>query len=449
MRRAVAYGVGSFIAVLASALVGLMPSGAAPTEPAVGFGRPLPGLSAAERLAFERGEALFEAHVAPAGATEALLAGLGPTYNVEGCAGCHREHGRGRPPLRLGEPLIQTVVRLSVRGAAGEVLPHPAYGVQLNDRAVPPFAAEGQVFLEYRAVRGRYGDGTPYKLLQPHYGFLHMAFGRLADDVLISVRVPPLLAGLGLIEAVPEAALLALADPDDADRDGISGRVNQVEEVGTGALRVGRFGWKAGQPSLRQQVADAARIDVGLTSTLFPTEDCPGAQPACANVLPRRAPELDDAALDALESHLRLLAPPARRDQAAAPVLAGERLFADFGCAACHVARLPVERARLPAAAPAEIAPYSDLLLHDLGPGLADHRPDHAAGGVEWRTAPLWGIGAVEAVNGHTRFLHDGRARDLAEAILWHGGEARRAREAFRTAPAGQRAALLAFLNSL
>lgn len=432
--------------IVAMTVAGILASSVSAAER---FGVPRAGLDGAEIQRFERGRALFDAHAQVLPVAGAVLAGLGPTYNVEGCAGCHTGDGRGRPPLARGEPLRQMVLRLSMRAADGTVAPHPAYGVQLNDQAVEGVPVEGQAFVEYSAVKGRYGDGTAYELARPHYGFLGMAFGRLDDRVLVSARVPPQVAGAGLLEAVPESAILALADEHDIDGDGISGRPNRVPDVATGQQRLGRFGWKANQPSLRQQIANAARTDMGITSTLYPHEDCPPVQRACEAAGSRGAPELSDAALDALEAYLRGLDAPARRGTDAAGVAAGEGAFAAFGCARCHVPVLPIDRAGLQGATPTMIAAYTDLLLHDMGEGLEDGRPDGLADGREWRSAPLWGIGRIESINGHTRFLHDGRARGLAEAILWHGGEAEAAKERFRTAPADQRTALLAFLNSL
>lgn len=391
----------------------------------------------------DEGEALFRARVAPPGTSGALLSGLGPTYNVEGCAGCHLNNGRGRPPLRLGEPLTQMVVRLSI-DFAGEIVPHPAYGVQLNDQAVPGATPEGRAFVEYSVIKRRYGDGTGFELLKPHYGFLDMAFARLDERVLISVRMPPAVRGLGALEAVPEDAIQALADPTDENRDGISGRPNRVVDIVTGRETLGRFGWKAGQPTLRQQTAEAARIDMGVTSSLFPLEDCPPAQDQCARMSIDRSLELSDRALQAIESDLRHLPPPKRLGARNATSERGERLFTEFGCTLCHVPALPS-----PPAPTGAVAAYTDLLLHDMGEGLADHRPDHQASGREWRTAPLWGLGQEAAADEQVRYLHDGRARDLAEAILWHGGEASIARERFRVARAADRAALIAFLKSL
>jgi CxxC motif-containing protein (DUF1111 family) len=243
--------------------------------------------------------------------------------------------------------------------------------------------------------------------------------------------------------------VLARADPDDADHDGISGRANWVWDQAAGASALGRFGWKANQPPLRQQAAGAALGDIGLTSPLFPGQNCGAGQAACAAAPSGGEPELSERFLDRLELYTQALAVPAMRAPRDASVRRGWELFNRAGCAACHTPTLTTGPHRLAALSGQIVHPFTDLLLHDLGPGLADGRPDFLASGSEWRTAPLWGIGLIERVNGHTRLLHDGRARDLAEAILWHGGEAAAAREAFRTMAPDERAALLAFLKAL
>jgi CxxC motif-containing protein (DUF1111 family) len=241
-----------------------------------------------------------------------------------------------------------------------------------------------------------------------------------------------------------------VAGPDDTDGDGISGRVNHVWDVEHREVRVGRFGWKANQPSLRQQNAGAFRGDIGITSDLFPEEDCPPAQAECRAAPSGGAPELDAWKLEQVTFYTRMLAVPARRDVDHPEVLRGRRLFRELRCASCHVPRH--ETGTMPDAPELSgqtVFPYTDLLLHDMGPELADDRPDFEATGREWRTPPLWGLGLVRTVNRHTRFLHDGRARSLEEAILWHGGEAEHSRERFRDLSAPERAALLRFLESL
>jgi CxxC motif-containing protein (DUF1111 family) len=302
----------------------------------------------------------------------------------------------------------------------------------------------------YEEVPGQYGDGTPYSLRRPAYRLEELAFGSLDPRTMISPRTAPVMIGLGLLEAVDEAQLLALADEMDADGDGISGRPNRVWDPVAQATRLGRFGWKANQPGLVQQNAGAFLGDLGITSALFPAENCPAPQAACAAAITGGTPELDGDKLEAVTYYSSLLAVPARRDFEDPEVLRGKAMFRAAGCASCHVPTLVTSAAAaLPELAGQTIRPYTDLLLHDLGDDLADGRPDFLAGGREWRTPPLWGIGLVGVVNDHTQLLHDGRARDLAEAVLWHGGEAEAAREAFRTMARADRDALVRFLESL
>jgi CxxC motif-containing protein (DUF1111 family) len=267
---------------------------------------------------------------------------------------------------------------------------------------------------------------------------------------LFSARIAPPVIGLGLLEAIPEADLLAHADPEDADGDGISGRANRVWDRRNDTTAMGRFGWKAGQPSLRQQNAEAFANDMGLTSHLVPTDSCSPAQHDCLAMPNGGDAEVSDSILDNVTFYTRNLAVPARRNVDDKQVLAGKSLFFQANCQGCHVAVFTTgAEAAEPELANQTIRPYTDLLLHDMGPGLADGRPEFLANGQEWRTPPLWGIGLTEAVNGHTQFLHDGRARNLMEAILWHEGEAAQSRDAVLAFDASQRAALLAFLNSL
>jgi CxxC motif-containing protein (DUF1111 family) len=412
------------------------------------FSQPMAGLSTAQREQFLHGAALFRQSWSAVGEGDADFAGLGPTYDAVACAACHVRAGRGRPPLRQGETLSSLVIRLSVAGQDGHggPRPHPAYGGQLGGRAIAGVVPESRIFVEYTGRTGRYGDSSPYQLRHPVYVFYRLAFGALGDGAMTSPRLAPAVPGARLLEAIPEADILARADPEDGDGDGISGRPNIVWDPVAGAERLGRFGWKAGEAGLLQQTAGAAFGDMGLTSSLYPEQSCPPPQQACRTAaVAASAPELSDKRLAALTVYLRYLAPPPRRGAQDPAVLHGENLFEIAGCAACHT---PSARTGPPLAGH-DIAPYSDLLLHDMGAGLADGRPDFKAIGREWRTPPLWGLGSLIAVNGHEFLLHDGRARGIAEANIWHGGEAERAKETFRKMSAATRADLLAFLRSL
>jgi CxxC motif-containing protein (DUF1111 family) len=374
--------------------------------------------------------------------------GLGPTFNRNSCSGCHTRDGRGRPPEGPNDPMESMLVRLSVRDADGKAVPHPAYGDQLNEHAILHVPPEGHAFVDYDEVAGTYGDGTAYTLLKPQIRFADLAFGPL-DDAMISPRVAPQMIGLGLLEAVPVETMEALADPDDADGDGISGRINWLNGP-NGQQVPGRFGWKANVATLRDQTTGAALGDIGLTSAANPNQNCPPVQTACREAATDPGPELKDSFVDRLVIYAETLAVPEARDLTQPAVAHGETLFRQFGCGACHMPTLKTgPDAALPELANQTFHPFTDLLIHDMGEGLADHRPDGSATGTEWRTPPLWGLGLVPRVNGHDRLLHDGRARGFAEAILWHGGEAEKAREAFRTAPADDRAALVAFLSAL
>ncbi|MCA9705788.1 MAG: thiol oxidoreductase [Myxococcales bacterium] len=378
--------------------------------------------------------------------------GLGPVFNARSCSGCHFRDGRGTPP-EPGEPMVSMLVRLSVPGQApdGGPLPDPVYGDQLQPDGILDVPGEGLAEVRYEEVPGTYADGEAYSLRRPVYTLTALAFGPLAEGVLLSPRTAPAVIGLGLLEQIPAEDLLALEDPDDADDDGISGRANYPTDPVTGAPGLGRFGWKANQVGLLQQNTGAFLGDMGITTALHPAQNCTEGQAECGAALDGGMPEADALVVDRVTFYTRTLAVPARRDVDDPVVLAGRERFEQAGCAACHVPRFvtgPGESG-IPQLEGQQIWPYTDLLLHDMGEALADGRPDYLADGREWRTPPLWGIGLVPTVNEHDHLLHDGRARGLAEAILWHGGEGEAAREAFRTMPREDREALLAFLESL
>jgi CxxC motif-containing protein (DUF1111 family) len=415
------------------------------------FGQPSAWLSEAHRRTFFVGNSFFNLSWLAAPASVSDRDGLGPLFNARSCSGCHFKDGRGRPP-EPGSPLVSMVLRLSVPGLGphGAPLAEPTYGDQLQGSALPGLTAEANAVVNYEEQPGVFGDGERYSLRKPRYRLEQLGYGPPSEPLFTSPRVAPALVGLGLLESVPEAVLAALADPDDKNGDGISGRQNQVPDVKTGAVVPGRFGWKAEQPSVIQQCASALVADMGLTSTLFATQNHTAGESACNDAPHGGAPEVSDAILDALGLYARSLAVPARRDTEKPAVKRGAALFEEIGCARCHVPTLrtgPV--ASLPELPAEDIHPYTDLLLHDLGPELSDERPVFTAEGAEWRTPPLWGIGLVKQVNGHTFLLHDGRARNASEAVLWHGGEALGARKAFSALERRDRDALVAFLGSL
>ncbi|MCE9650456.1 MAG: c-type cytochrome [Parvibaculum sp.] len=410
-----------------------------------------PVLTADERRIFFFGNRLFNTNWTTAPGSVKAFDGLGPVFNRVSCSGCHTRDGRGRPP-EPGEDFDSMLVRISIPGRApdGGPKPHPAYGDQINDRAILGVPAEAKIDLKWQTVHGAYGDGTPYELQKPIVRVVDPAFGPLGDDLMTSPRVANQVYGLGLLEAVYQNDILKRADPDDRDGDGVSGRPNWVIDPETHEKVIGRFGWKANQATLRSQDTGAAFGDIGLSTSLHPGQNCMAAQTACAAAQTGGEPELSDEFLDKLVLYSRTLAVPARRNSHDPEVIAGGQLFAKIGCAACHSPTMKSGAMASPISlANQTFHPFTDLLLHDMGSGLADGRPDYEATGSEWRTPPLWGIGLIPDVNGHDRLLHDGRARGVAEAILWHGGEGEAARERFKELDAKERASLVAFVNSL
>ena len=412
------------------------------------FSIPAPNLSTAALEKHLEGDVEFEAVFVTAPAV--VNPGLGPIYNNVSCINCHSRDGRGRPPS-ADEGLVSLLFRLSLPKAEDSVtgkppIPVPGFGTQLNNRAIVDAAPEGKVKIEYTEQTLTTADGTRVHLRYPNYT-LTETYQPLPENVEVSPRVAPVVFGLGLLEAIPENAILAYADEADVDEDGISGKPNYVWDVVEKHYTLGRFGWKANQPTLLQQVAAAYNDDMGITTSLFSVENSAGQSQLTEHNV---APEVSDEILEVVTFYVQTLAVPARRNVDDPQVKQGEKLFAEAQCASCHVPTL--RTGVLPGVLSVSnqtIHPYTDLLLHDMGPDLADNRPDFHASGSEWRTPPLWGIGLVKRVNGHTNFLHDGRARDLMEAILWHGGEAEASRQAVEQMSQAERDALIAFLESL
>jgi len=416
------------------------------------FTMPADNIAAEHEASFYTGNSFFNQNWVEAPASTTARDGLGPLFNARSCSNCHFKDGRGRPPLEAGEAFSGLLLRLSVPGAGehGEPLPEPNYGGQLQPFAIQNVALEGTPGVSYSVISGEYPDGEAYELLAPTYTIEPGRGVPLDASTMISPRVAPAMVGLGLLEAIPRERLDALADPEDLDGDGISGRINEVYDIALDTMTVGRFGWKAEQPSIRQQSAGAFDGDMGLTSNLFPENDCAATEQDCADAPNGGEPEVDEDTLNRVELYSRVLAVPVRQNWKDADVLAGRRLFFDAGCAGCHVPNhTTASDTALPELAAQEIWPYTDLLLHDLGPGLSDDRPSFSAEGSEWRTPPLWGLRFYELVNGHDRLLHDGRARGVAEAILWHDGEAAESRDAFRSLGKDERALLIGFVESL
>lgn len=426
------------------------------------FSLPSANLSPVRRLDFSVGNSFFRSPWVIAPSTTTARDGLGPLFNTNACQNCHIKDGRGHPPEAGDNNAVSMLVRLSIPDdpafadliQRNGVLPEPNYGGQLQDMANPGVTPEGKVRVEYDALTVKFRDGTAVELRQPTLRITQLGYGPMHPETHVSARIAPPMIGLGLLEAIADEAVLANADPDDKNGDGISGRANWVWDDAQQKVVMGRFGWKAGQPNLNQQNVHAFSGDMGLTTSLRRFDDCTPAQTDCLAAPtgngPNGEPEVSDNILRLVEFYTRNLGVPARRNVDDPQVLTGKNLFFQAGCQQCHA---PSFKTRSDAAEPElanqEIRPYTDLLLHDMGDGLADNRTEFQATGREWRTPPLWGLGLTAAVNGHTQMLHDGRARNALEAILWHGGEAQAAQRQLLAFNAEQREALLAFLNSL
>ena len=431
------------------------------------FSHPSANMPFERQLDFLVGNGIFRKIWVSSPSSTTSSDGLGPLFNARACQRCHLKDGRGRPPIP-GEKPVSMFLRLSVppqnekeRAAllahrvAG--IPEPTYGGQLQNFSVQGVRAEGEMTIRYEEVPVTLAGGEVVSLRRPTYGVSGLHYGPLHSDTMLSPRVTPPVIGMGLLEAIPEADILEGADPDDRDGDGISGRANRVWSDEHGKVMLGRFGWKAGQPSIVQQTASAFRGDIGISTPLYkaPHGDCTKAQRECRAVrgvdpYSKEGTEASAKMFDLLVFYTRNLAVPARRDIKKRQVLHGKRLFYESNCTGCHRPKFVTRRDSIGKEQSFQLIwPYTDLLLHDMGEGLADNRPEGRANGREWRTPPLWGIGLTKAVSGHTFFLHDGRARNLLEAILWHGGEAEAAKQRVIKMTKEERAALLAFLRSL
>ncbi|NJK50427.1 thiol oxidoreductase [Candidatus Gracilibacteria bacterium] len=410
------------------------------------YEQPASGLTEAEMKQHRQGDRAFDAVFVTAPAQ--VNPGLGPFFNNASCGGCHLRDGRGMAEtgqllVRVSDsqtPSAKSAADPAKFHAEGSVEientpPVTGLGNQIQDSSIFGQIPEARVNLEWQETEGKYGDGTSYQLRSPKADISLPDGKPLTKEVLTSLRIPPPVFGLGLLEAIPEQTIRDLADPEDKNRDGISGRPNEAWDVVSKSTALGRFGLKANTPNLLQQTAAAYVNDMGITNPLFPASD--------------GTTDIDRQTLENNTFYVQTLGVPARTLLEDPQVKQGEKLFSLANCAACHVAELRTGDYKVNAIANQTIHPYTDLLLHDMGTGLADNRPDFKASGTEWRTSALWGIGLTQTVLPYSGYLHDGRARTLEEAILWHGGEAESSKEAFRTMTKGDRAALVKFLNSL
>lgn len=449
----------------------------------------------------------------------------GPLLNNHTCQGCHVKDGRGNPPINSETPFASILMKLSLGvDADNNPIPDPIYGTQLQTYGLDQdgnevtalhqialdevtVTGEAEAFIVYEELPGQFADGEAYSLRKPTYRFKNPAYGAFSEGLLTSPRVAPPMIGLGLLGAIPEADIMALADDQALKGDGISGQARFVNDFTSGQNVLGRYGWKATTGSVLQQASGAASGDMGLSSR-FVGENCSNLQISCLaraeeETARGEVTDLNDIFLASIEFYSRLLAVPERSGYDTISktwqpnITAGKQLFIDIECSTCHVphhktgAAKPstlgvvtgltrLEPSSIPIAVLSnqDIWPYTDLLLHDMGgtcepmaretingtscnddtsqcqwvqrcEGLADGRPEGTASGSEWRTSPLWGIGLALTVNPKAGFLHDGRARNLTEAIIWHNGESKESKDKFMALSATEREQLLDYLNSL
>jgi len=408
------------------------------------FGNIFPGLTGYDVHVHILGDLTFAQTFVTAPAI--VHGGLGPIYNNTACTNCHHNDGIGLPTA--GDQQSSLLMRISLAGTDdhGGPLPVPGYGLQVQDKAIFGKLPEATVNIVYTTQIVTFPDGTQCELRTPTYTLSNL-YTPITDPYLLSPRLAPPMIGLGLLEAIPESEIIANADPNDANGDGIKGHANYVWDIATQSKQLGRFGWKANIASILTQVATAFNQDMGVTNSLLPVESSYGqSQYDGLN----DDPELPDSLLNAVKFYAQTLAVPARRNTTDATVERGEAVFIAAKCITCHKQTFTtgVDVSR-PYLSNQVIHPYTDMLVHDMGAGLADNRPDYTATGQEWRTAPLWGLGLYTAVNNPGYYLHDGRARTITEAIMWHGGEAEASKAYFQNLSTSDRNAVLKFLQSL
>lgn len=409
------------------------------------FSTPAPNLSASDLSDHLAGDVDFEAIFVTAPAS--INQGLGTIFNNSSCVSCHPRDGRAAFPTNLNAK-SGFFFRVSLPGQLenGGSIPVPGFGTQIQNQAIFGYQPEGKFQVTFQDVVEVFADGTQVILKKPNYSLID-TYIPFPGNALISPRIGSPVFGLGLLEAITEEDILQNQDIYDVNADGISGKANYVFDAVSGTVQLGRFGWKANTATILEQCAGAYNGDMGITSYLKPIETGFGQTNGEDGL--GDDPELPDAILHQVATYCQTLAVPAPRNLNNQTVRRGAKIFEEIQCAKCHIPKMKTGNASISALANQTIFPYSDLLLHDMGEGLADHRPDFLADGNEWKTRPLWGIGLTQVVNGHTHFLHDGRAKNITEAILWHGGEALSAKNKFKQLPAQDRAALLEFINSL
>ena len=391
------------------------------------------------------GDAQFEQSFVTAPAT--VNGGLGNIFNNTSCVSCHIKDGRSAFPSNITN-LSGLLLRGSIAGFGlnGSPNPIPGFGTQIQNQAVFGSVPEARYQVSFTTINETLADGTVISLRKPIFTLVD-SYIALPSNILLSPRIATPVFGLGLLEAISEADILSKQDINDLDNDGISGKANYVWDPVLGQTKLGRFGWKANSSSVLVQCAGAYVEDMGVTNYVFPNET--GFNQSNGQDGLNDDPEISNGILDAVALYCKTLAVPASRSATNIDVRRGAKIFEEISCVKCHSPKQQSSYNAIASISNQIFYPYTDLLLHDMGADLADNRPDYLATGTEWKTRPLWGIGLTQIVNGHTHFLHDGRARNITEAILWHSGEAQNSKEKFKQLSTQKRNELLAFINSL
>ncbi len=433
------------------------------------FSKPAMNLPHEQRSLFYAGQALAKQPWVRAPTTTDTRDGLGPLYNARSCLSCHKNGGRGVMP-KNGSPLTQGVLRLSLSGSDakwGGVF-DPNYGDQIQRNSIDlvyqipatniggmkaRLKREAEILIYWEESNFSYPDGQKISLRRPRIEIRDMGYGPFPKTIRLSLRNAPPLLGMGLLANVRQEDIETGADPKDRDRDGISGRVNTTWDFEHERAAPGRFGLKANRANLTIQIAAALQGDMGISNPIFSAQPCTETQNECQrgpHGLDKEGYEISLTLFSMLVDYVRSFGVPARRQSRPEAVKHGEEYFVEVGCDRCHrPSYLTRTDSEHPYLSEQTIWPYTDLLLHDMGQSLSDGRSDYEATGREWRTAPLWGVGLSKQVNGSSAFLHDGRARTIEEAILWHDGEAASSRRAFTQLSPSERDDLLVFVRSL
>ncbi len=396
-----------------------------------------------------RGRSFFNIPWAEAPSATSARDGLGPLYSANTCIHCHPNNGAGiaTKNTHISRSLVMRLSLKHDENTSKELLekkgfiPEPIYGGQLSLHSTSNTPYEGRIHVSYEKINGRYDDNTSYELLSPSYTIDNLQYGPFHKNVNIAPHIGLALVGLGAIESIEEKDILSQEDIDDRDKDGISGKANWVYNPESKRQELGRFTWKAAASTVKQQAANAAHNDMSLSNPIYPGDNCTDVQKECKNA-PQGRHEFDLPMdrLDAITFYLKTLRIP--RQRKSENFDKGKKLFNEIGCVKCHTSSYKLSDGNT-------IHPFSDFLLHDMGEELSDGHTMFDAEANEFRTPPLWGIGLYKKVSKKTALLHDGRARSIEEAILWHNGEAKIQKEMFTKLTKEKREYLLEYLKNI